>query len=78
MRSLQLSQQVLLGKGLLEHGRLHGSPCALVEVKDFLGSYTRCSVKNCLGVLHAAFFNLLHRYSTIANVIWYHTSLAIT
>ena len=50
-------------------------PCSLVEVKDFLGSFTRHTLKNCLRILHAVFFNQLHRYGSY--MIWYHTSLAI-
>ena len=54
-----------LREGLLEHWRLHRSLCALVEVKDFLGSCTRCSLKNCFIILHAVFFNQFHRYDNM-------------
>lgn len=50
--SLLLLQKVI-GKGLHECQRLYGVLCALVEVKDFLESYT--SLKNCLDILHAVF-----------------------
>ena len=66
--SLLLLRQVLLGKGLLECQRVHGSPCALVEVKDFLGSCNRCSLKNCLGILYAVF--LTNATGTVATMIW--------
>lgn len=43
----------VLGKDLLEHWRLHGKPCALVDVKVFLGSFIKCRLKTCSGILHA-------------------------
>ena len=51
--------------------RLHRCPCYLVEIKDFLRSYTRCSLKNCFGNLHAVFFNQLHKYGSYCDMVPY-------
>ena len=60
MWSLILLRQVLIAKSLLECQRLHRRPCALVEVKDLLGSFTRHSLKNCLGILRCcSYFDMV-------------------
>lgn len=43
----------------------------LVEVKDFLRSYTQCSLNNCLGILDVVYFNQLHMYSGYYDVVMY-------
>ena len=73
MLSLLLPLYVLLGKGLLQRQKLHRRPCALVEVKDFLGSYKDSILDVVFKTVWASFMPCFLTNYTRTAAIWYVT-----